>query len=109
MNINLKAIRAAAEAATKGNWRITAQGKHVVSVDSGRICSSPEHMAEWNWDANAKHIATANPATILELLDRLEAAEKDAARYRWLKHDSTAQTRSSKSTSASINPKPKTS
>lgn len=82
--IDIKAIKAAAEAATQGNWWVTAQGKHVVAANEGRVCVAPEHMAQWNWDANATHIATANPATVIALLDRLEAAEKDAARYRWL-------------------------
>lgn len=36
-------------------------------------------------DANANFIASANPAALLELLDRLEAAEKDAKRYRVLR------------------------
>lgn len=37
---------------------------------------------------NARFIAAANPATILALLERLQAAEdaaKDAERYRWLR------------------------
>lgn len=52
---------------TPGPWRITAQGKHVVSVEDGRICAAPEHMAKWNWDANARLIAAAP-----ELLEALE-------------------------------------
>lgn len=36
-------------------------------------------------DANARYIAAANPAVIRSLLDRLEAAERDAERYRWLR------------------------
>lgn len=51
MTLNLKAIRAAAEAA------IDKYGGYPVT----------------------------DPATVIALLDRLEAAEKDAARYRWLR------------------------
>lgn len=44
-----------------------------------------------NWQANEAWIDAANPAAILELLDRLEKAEKDAGRYRWLRdrHDTS--------------------
>lgn len=37
----------------------------------------------------AEFIAAANPAAILALLDRLEKAEKDAERYRWLRDTGT--------------------
>ena len=43
-------------------------------------------------DANARYIAAANPAVIRSLLDRLEAAERDAERYRWLKQNSSHAT-----------------
>ncbi|WP_324710450.1 hypothetical protein [Pseudomonas citronellolis] len=36
-----------------------------------------DELAEW--------IAAANPQAILELIERLERAEADAARYRWLR------------------------
>lgn len=72
MNLDTKAIKAAAEAATQGNWWVTAQGKHVVAANEGRVCAAPEHMAQWNWNANAKHIATANPATVSALCDEIE-------------------------------------
>lgn len=35
--------------------------------------------------STAKGKLTANPTVILQLLDRLEKAERDAARYQWLK------------------------
>ena len=40
-----------------------------------------------DYEAQA-YIAAANPAAILSLLDRLEAAEKDAARLDWLQEQS---------------------
>lgn len=36
---------------------------------------------------NGAYIAAANPAAILALLDELEAAKRDAARYRFLRDD----------------------
>ena len=39
---------------------------------------------------NTAYNAAANPAAILSLLDRLEKAEKDAERYRWLRERYTA-------------------
>ena len=81
--IDIKAIRAAAETATPGRWRVTAQGKHVVSVNNGRICTSPEHMTNWNWGANSNHIAIASPATVIALCDEIERLRKDAGRYQF--------------------------
>lgn len=62
MTIDTKAIRAAAEAATPEPW-----------IQSGA--------------GNMPFICMMTPATVIALLDRLEAAEKDAARYRWLTDD----------------------
>ena len=90
--IDLKAIRAAAEAATPGPWEAVGPSfgaplpKYLNEV--GRInedemfeevCVSPSPEDD-ACSADMIFIATANPAAILELLDRLEAAEKDAAR-----------------------------
>lgn len=36
-------------------------------------------------DANAAYIAAANPATIRSLLAELDAARRDAERYRWFR------------------------
>jgi len=86
--IDTKAIRAAAEAATKGEWiamegrrfdpEVVITTKHRDDRDMHRVCGlevgfSGEIGIEQK--ANAKHIATANPATVIALLDRLEAAE----------------------------------
>ena len=94
--IDLKAIRAAAEAATPGPWEAAGPSfgaplpKYLNEV--GRInedemfeevCVSPSPEDD-ACSADMNYIATANPATVIALLDRLEAAEKDAARYRWV-------------------------
>lgn len=81
-------LRRLAEAATQGEWKW-----------DGNVCDyDPYHESPWLVDekdsyppilggqikcanpANASYIAAANPAAILELLDRLEKAEKDAER-----------------------------
>lgn len=51
-----------------------------------------EHHSEWCQSIahpDAEWIAAASPSVILDLLIRLEAAEKDAARYRWLRSEHT--------------------
>ena len=84
MTIDTKSIRAAAEAATPGPWeyRQLEWGNYVTADGQTSVCQGALSNT-----ASMIHIATANPATILALLDRLEAAEKDAARYRWLKRE----------------------
>ena len=95
--IDLKAIRAAAEAATPGPWYAAGPSfgaplpKYINCVivenedgDADDICIAPLGCAAISTN-DLTFIATANPAAILELLDRLEAAEKDAARYRWMR------------------------
>ena len=97
--IDLKAIRAAAEAATPGPWEAVGPSfgaplpKYLNEV--GRInedemfeevCVSPSPEDD-ACSADMIFIATANPTAILELLGRLEAAEKDAARYRAIAAD----------------------
>ena len=80
--IDTQRLRALAEAATPGLWE-AAQGASggwwiespytatVADIDIDSLC--PE--------ADAQHIAAANPATILALLDRLEAAEAAVAAH----------------------------
>ena len=103
MTINLKAIRAAAEAATPGPWEAAGPSfgaplpKYLNEV--GRInedemfeevCVSPSPEDD-ACSADMIFIATANPTAILELLGRLEAAEKDAARYRFIRKPAMSQ------------------
>nr|WP_181014984.1 ead/Ea22-like family protein [Escherichia coli] len=68
-------MRLAAENATPGEW--CADDYHGVIADAGlnanyyiASCSGPDNRA------NKRFIAAANPATVLALLDELEAAEK---------------------------------
>ncbi|AXD33986.1 ead/Ea22-like family protein [Salmonella enterica] len=72
--INYQALRIAAENATPGEWRTDDYG---VIADAGlnanyyiASCSGPDNRA------NKRFMAAANPATVLALLDELEAAEK---------------------------------
>lgn len=118
MTPDIKAIKAAAEAATPGPW-----------VEAGPSYGEPkprffnsvvteeDEDGDWldiccstsdNTDADMTHIATANPATVIALCDevermttiaselqdlcdmqakRLAEAEKDAARYQWLRSE----------------------
>ncbi|MBO0265244.1 ead/Ea22-like family protein [Escherichia coli] len=73
--IDYQALRAKAENATPGEW--CADDYHGVIADAGlnanyyiASCSGPDNRA------NKRFIAAANPATVLALLDELEAAEK---------------------------------
>lgn len=96
--IDLKAIRAAAEAAPyEAPWRYEPIGQTVCAGNTymvadirgwGHLQYFPNGAALQ--DATGAFIATANPATILELLDLLEAAEAQLASYE--KHGVTCQT-----------------
>ena len=80
--IYTKELRRLAQAATPGPW-----------ASQGRYIGTPRHMSYigevrdqcGNWSdteksrADSAFIAAANPAAINDLLDRLEAAEKDIA------------------------------
>lgn len=81
--IDLKAIRAAAEAAPyEAPWRYEPTGQTVWAGNTYVVAD----IRGWGYlqylpngealqDATGVFIATANPATILAMLDRLEAAE----------------------------------
>lgn len=87
--INYQALREAAEKATPGNWWIDSHGQAMVSfidnevlevfvTDNKRDAVRHEdtgNLSRWRNDNDATFIATANPATVLALLDELEAAE----------------------------------
>lgn len=70
MTLNIEKIKAAAMAATQGEW-----GSY------GPIVYLPHGLGRFNIhdcvnpDPNAAHIALANPQAVLELIARLEAAE----------------------------------
>lgn len=90
-----------AKAATAGTWRAGNAydkpfiPKYEVVVDTPEgayVLLSGNHNFLPDAVANVAHAAAANPATILaltahirSLTERLEKAEKDAARYRWLR------------------------
>lgn len=109
-NIDKRALREAAEKATKGDWwsdvvetdgeygegedRVSGYHSYAVYVGHESLLDMTNSTAaciheEWDhdyrmaWDEtakrNAEFIAAANPATVLALLDELEAAEKRIA------------------------------
>ena len=80
-----KELRRLAEAATPGPWKIAPAGTKayeredpypfdMIQVAPARFVRT-EGRSENEANSNAAFIAAANPATILSLLDRLEAAE----------------------------------
>lgn len=80
--IDRKRLRELAVAATPGPWRVSMSGFSVKSTDADRpiICSvrgGPSARAKdvEAWLGIADYLATANPTTVLALLDELEAAE----------------------------------
>lgn len=94
-NINKQALREAAERATPGNWWIDSHGMAMVAhhndntmivfvTDGEQMGKAIRHedtgnLSHWRNDNDASFIAAANPATVLALLDELEAAEKRIA------------------------------
>ncbi len=76
--VDKQALRSIAENATPGEW--CTDECHGVIADAGlnanyyiASCSGPEHRV------NARYIAAANPATMLAMLDELDAAGKRIA------------------------------
>lgn len=74
-NIDKRALRTAAENATPGEW--CTDDYHGVIADAGlnanyyiASCSGPDNRS------NKRFIAAANPATLLALLDELEAKDR---------------------------------
>lgn len=79
-------LRKLAEAATQGPW-IAGDDEdsdyYLVGPPSfDRVVTNP--VVQLHALNNAEFIAAANPAAIIALLDRVEKAEKDAARVDWL-------------------------
>ncbi|EBN5051554.1 TPA: ead/Ea22-like family protein [Citrobacter freundii] len=83
--LNKQALREAAEKATQGPWvetcgEVTTADYEVEGVTFlDHICNCEIIGTE---SPNAEFIAAANPATVLALLDELEAAEKRIAEQR---------------------------
>ena len=85
MTIDINKPRRLAQAATPGPWYATGKLTRYVEarIDGGliqEVAACGPTKADGGYgpqqEANARLIAAANPATISELLDRLEAAEK---------------------------------
>ena len=88
--IDYQALREAAEKATPGNWWIDSHGQAMVSFIDNEVLEvfatdnkldavrheDTGNLSRWRNDNDATFIAKANPATVLALLDELEAAEK---------------------------------
>lgn len=102
MDADLKILRDAVEAGPTGyrpgdsTWM--AVNGRTVMLDSPRPVWA--RIATCDRDETSAYIAAANPARISRILDamdalraRLEAAEADARRYRWLRLDERADVR----------------
>nr|WP_052134137.1 ead/Ea22-like family protein [Citrobacter braakii] len=93
MTTNKQTLREAAEKATPGKWWIDSHGNAMVAfvddtdvqtifvTDSDQMGAAIRHedtgnLSHWRNDNDATFIAAANPATVLALLDELEAAER---------------------------------
>lgn len=88
--ININELRRLAQAATPGGWYVK-RGNYIYGckeVTDGEekwrpvIACTDDDEVNVNFEANAAFIAAANPAAISELLDRLEAAEKERDKLR---------------------------
>ncbi|NCH77938.1 ead/Ea22-like family protein [Cronobacter sakazakii] len=93
--MNTAKLKAAALAATPGKWWIDSHGSAMVSftengmktifVTNGEAMGKAVrhqdtgNLSHWRNDNDATFIATATPATVLELIAALEAAEKRVA------------------------------
>ena len=86
MTIDTNELRRLAQAATPGPWYVTGKLTRYVEarIDGGliqEVAACGPTKADGGYgpqqEANARLLAAANPAAITELLDRLEAAEKE--------------------------------
>ncbi|MDX7049620.1 ead/Ea22-like family protein [Enterobacter kobei] len=89
-NIDKRALREAAEKATPGNWWIDSHGQAMVSfiendvlevfaTDNKRAAVRHEdtgNLSRWRNDNDATFIATADPATVLALLNEIAELEQ---------------------------------
>lgn len=79
--LDLARLRKVAEAATPGPWEVYDRGIGY-EVHDANGCELNGGMRETFTEADANHIATFDPPTVLALLSRLEAAEQELARIR---------------------------
>lgn len=84
---DLNKLRELAKAATPGEWiRITDHPYlfvNYLNIDLPKAWDC-KVIGRFDYETDMEYFRYANPAAILALLDRLEAAERDAKRYRWL-------------------------
>ena len=92
MTIDINKLRRLAQAATPGGWYV-ARGNYVYGVKEVTdgeevwhpvIACTDDDEVSINFEGNANFIAAANPATISELLDRLDTAEKERESWKGL-------------------------
>ena len=86
--MDTKELRRLAQAATPGPWEFEDVGhKYVVSKSgdgwiSREVCKlDGSTMSAFRQKENGPFIAAANPAAIIEILDRLEATEEDRSNF----------------------------
>ena len=88
MTLAIEKIKAAALAATQGEWRTTDRGDagrlDVVALLESEVFKDRLTLARGVGKQNATYIAAANPSAVLELITRLEAAEKEVSRLEWI-------------------------
>ncbi len=73
---NKQELREAAEKATQGKWRRASTRFNGITAQSAYpLCGKEDILANAAEKRDAEFIAAANPATVLALLDELEAAE----------------------------------
>lgn len=78
---NKQELREAAEKATQGKWRRASTRFNGITAQSAYpLCGKEDILANAAEKRDAEFIAAANPATVLALLDELEAAEKRNAK-----------------------------
>lgn len=88
MSLNLDTLRKVAEAATPGPWHQSETGVLGAREDwdlargPARIMAAQMPWRRERMEANAKHVATFDPPTVLALLSRLEKAEQDRDKLR---------------------------
>ena len=83
MTLAIEKIKAAALAATQGEWRTTDRGDagrlDVVALLESEVFKDRLTLARGVGKQNATYIAAANPSAVLELITQLEETQADLA------------------------------
>lgn len=90
--IDIEELKRKALAATPGPWTVDPGRTSYLASREGRAetimhcVSGPDSVGDYeDWgytQINANYMASVDPTTVLALIERLEAAERDAAKYR---------------------------